>query len=453
MINNELSFLDVSGTLLTLLITTILAYIIRYKNNKKPEYRYFIPGYWAKIIGGLSLALIYTFYYNQVGDSFFYFWSARVIQDAIFTDPAIGLKIMLQSAGDNVPETSEYTSHFFNYIRGTDTFLIIKLTTIILLFSINSYFCVTLWFSFLSFLGVWKLFQVFYHRYPQIGNKMAIAVLFIPSVFFWGSGILKDSIVVAMLGLFVWGLYQIFELKRIRFWIIIWTALSFYLIFVIKAYIILAFFPAATLWIVLSTKDRIANPVIRLIIAPVLFVIALVAGGAGFFYLGNLSAEYSVDNFLEKVNVLRENHYSGGSSESLEGTGSGYTLGEFEPTIPGVLSKFPAAVNVTLFRPYLWEVNSPVMIFSSLESTYFLIFALINFFRIGFINIIRTTSKDPFLLMSLAFSVLFAFAVGFSSYNFGALVRYKIPAIPFFVASLYIMVHLGKELKKRKRVG
>jgi hypothetical protein len=42
-------------------------------------------------------------------------------------------------------------------------------------------------------------------------------------------------------------------------------------------------------------------------------------------------------------------------------------------------------------------------------------------------------------MFSFVFSLFFAFSVGVSIANFGALVRLKIPCIPFFLSSLVIM--------------
>jgi hypothetical protein len=39
----------------------------------------------------------------------------------------------------------------------------------------------------------------------------------------------------------------------------------------------------------------------------------------------------------------------------------------------------------------------------------------------------------------LVFSIIFAFSVGFTSYNFGTLVRYKIPLMPFYYIALFIL--------------
>ncbi len=47
------------------------------------------------------------------------------------------------------------------------------------------------------------------------------------------------------------------------------------------------------------------------------------------------------------------------------------------------------------------------------------------------------------------FSIFLAFAIGISTSNFGSLVRYKIPAMPFYVASLFIINHYNKLRDKR----
>jgi hypothetical protein len=66
----------------------------------------------------------------------------------------------------------------------------------------------------------------------------------------------------------------------------------------------------------------------------------------------------------------------------------------------------------------------------------------------------RRIAKDPNLSFFLVFSLIFAFAVGVSSYNFGALSRYKIPCLPFYAAFLIILYYddkkPGMELARKK---
>jgi len=59
---------------------------------------------------------------------------------------------------------------------------------------------------------------------------------------------------------------------------------------------------------------------------------------------------------------------------------------------------------------------------------------------------------DETLQFCLIFTLIFAFAVGISTSNFGSLVRYKIPCLPFYTAFLIILFYPPKqELVLRKK--
>jgi large-conductance mechanosensitive channel len=66
----------------------------------------------------------------------------------------------------------------------------------------------------------------------------------------------------------------------------------------------------------------------------------------------------------------------------------------------------------------------------------------------------KTTFDNSLVIFSLVFAFSFAFFVGISTANFGALVRYKIPLIPFLMASLFIIIrkyNREKEDDKKKK--
>ena len=64
--------------------------------------------------------------------------------------------------------------------------------------------------------------------------------------------------------------------------------------------------------------------------------------------------------------------------------------------------------------------------------------------RVGPIKVYNQIRKEPLLTFSIVFSVFFAFSVGLTTSNFGALVRYKIPAVPFFLSSILILYQKQK---------
>ncbi|HMJ48531.1 MAG TPA: hypothetical protein VK498_14455, partial [Ferruginibacter sp.] len=53
------------------------------------------------------------------------------------------------------------------------------------------------------------------------------------------------------------------------------------------------------------------------------------------------------------------------------------------------------------------------------------------------------------ILYCFFFSVIFALFVGATTLNFGTLVRYKIPGIPFYVISLFLILYFNNKLKNK----
>jgi hypothetical protein len=103
-----------------------------------------------------------------------------------------------------------------------------------------------------------------------------------------------------------------------------------------------------------------------------------------------------------------------------------------------MLKKFPAAIVVTFFRPFPWEVKKIIVLLSAFEAIVFLCLTVwVIVFRL---RILKNVVRDPNLLFFAVYSLIFGFAVGISSYNFGALSRYKIPCLPFYAAFLAVLL-------------
>jgi hypothetical protein len=88
------------------------------------------------------------------------------------------------------------------------------------------------------------------------------------------------------------------------------------------------------------------------------------------------------------------------------------------------------------------------MILAAIENTTLLLLTLIVIIRIGFGSIYRQISKERLLIFSIVFSIFFSFSVGLTTSNFGALVRYKIPAVPFYASTILILYQRNKGKEK-----
>jgi hypothetical protein len=80
------------------------------------------------------------------------------------------------------------------------------------------------------------------------------------------------------------------------------------------------------------------------------------------------------------------------------------------------------------------------MAFSFLEAFAFLVLTYMCFRRIGFGKFFATVASDPVIIFCFVFSIFFGGLIGMTTINFGALNRYKIPCIPFFLVMLFLVM-------------
>ncbi len=303
----------------------------------------------------------------------------------------------------------------------------------------TTYLPIAILFAYFSFTGVWAMYRTFANLYPKLHKELAIAFLFIPSTFVWGSGLFKDTLCLFGLGWMVYTTFRIFINRDFSFRNILILLLSFYLVATVKLYILLAFIPALSLWLLLTYSYKIKTAVMRFLITSLFIGVSI----GGFLIVTKRFAKemnkYSLERVAQTAAITR-----GWIAYSSGDEGSVYDLGEFEPTIGGMLSKFPQAVVVTLFRPFLWESKKIIVLFSALEALIFLFFTLKAIAK-NKMAIFSKIFKDPNIMFCLIFSLIFAFAIGISTYNFGSLSRYKIPCLPFYAALLVILLFNNKE--------
>jgi hypothetical protein len=314
---------------------------------------------------------------------------------------------------------------------------VIRIAAIIDLLTYSSYSATALFFAFYSFIGSWLLFLTFYKRYQHLHFWIAIGCLFIPSVFFWGSGLLKDTLVMGGLGIIAWSLDGLLIEKRISVLKFVLLLLAIWSVFSLKKFILQAYLPSIIIWIYLSNLHQIRSTVLRLMVFPFVIILSVVGAYYATIKIGENDKRYSIENLVNTSQVTaRDIRFQSGRL-----AGSGYELSEYlDGTLGNGLRLAPEAINVTLFRPYLWEVKNPLMLMSALENLVFLLVTLYIVLRRGYGAI--TKVFNPEVAFCFIFSITYAFAVGVSTYNFGTLSRYKIPLMPFYFVGLVILYDL-----------
>src|SRR5690606_28804829 len=171
---------------------------------------------------------------------------------------------------------------------------------------------------------------------------LAVSCLFVPTVFFWGSGIFKDTITLAALGIATYCIYQVAIEGKIRLRYILAIAICFWVIYSIKIYILLCFLPAALLWIGVRYIARVRQVVARVLLLPLGLACIAAFGYFAVRQVAEDDSRYNLDRifFFKQKTAYEIGFWTG------KDAGSGYSLGELDGTLQGMLRLAPQAINV-----------------------------------------------------------------------------------------------------------
>ena len=409
-------------------------YLKKYKDV--PYGKYFMLAVKVKLGCIVMYWAINKFYYKG-GDTYVYYWHILKIKQMLFDDPTMAYNVLFNS--DDFQTRLYMRDYFLNYgtyIIDKSSYIVILIGFFLSFIGLFSYINISGIMAIFALMGCWRVFKMFREMYPHLEREMAIATLFIPSVMYWACGIMKDSICIGFLGVLTYATYELFFKRKNIFLNIIYIAVCVWGLVQIKVYIILAFAPALAVWVFARYRYTIKSPFIKALATPLFIGVGLISGLGVLSLMGSVAEKYAFENMMRTAQDTQNWLVF---SSQMSGSTSFYNLGNVEYTTSGMLKIFPKAVNVSLFRPYIWEAKKPMLVPAAIEGifTFFLTVRLL--FRAGFLNFFRLIASNPEVQFCLVFSIIFAFAVGFTSYNFGALARYKIPLMPFYYIALFIL--------------
>ncbi|MDB5110281.1 MAG: hypothetical protein JWR67_1395, partial [Mucilaginibacter sp.] len=365
-------------------------WLVKYLSKRVDENlrSHFKRGIILKLIACIVLGLIYQFYYG-FGDTLMYFNHSKFLTGAIVKSPKNTFSYLFSTDDEFYSFFSYYIDQLYeaSYYFRTANITMIKIAAVFNFISLNSFFGTGFIFCFFSYFGQWKIFTVFYRAYPDIGEKFAYS-LYIPSVIFWSSGILKDSFCIGCIGLIIY-ICENLSFKNLRILIKIpILVICCYLTFIIKAYILFCLLIPLIVWRYSLIIKRIG---FKLFVKRYLWLNAILAFFV--FSFGHIKALFQ-DVSLPDLYLLLLKTRTGFES-STDSDGSSFTLGEFSPTITGFLTQIPKAVNAVIFRPYVWESKKIFSLVAAGESLMFLFIAIFVFYKTGIKSSIKIILNNP----------------------------------------------------------
>ncbi len=426
---------------LYLFILNLIAKLIRspFKDDAKLTF-YFKWGFRFKML----LVIIFTLLVNFVmrGDSIELYYGVGKNFAKIIGGNVSKIDLLFTQGGATVNDLN-LGSNGEGYLKSESNYMVVKVCILLCFFTFSKYLLINLLCAFVAFVGSWRLFLFFREQRPNLEKEFAFACMFVPTVVFWSGGISKDVICMASIGFLTWGLWKIIKHKQKIFINLCIVTFCGYLNFTIKPYILYSYLPFCAYYQLSTYISTIKNNGIKLAFKYAMLI--LIVGAIGYVFTSDneIFSSFTSDEILKSVSNTQDSFLE----QAKTSEGSFFSLGDFDGTPQGFIKMTPSAVGTTLFRPFIWEARSLIMLLSAMESLLILWLAIKNLYTFQRIIIfLKSIFTDKLVVYCFLFSIIFSAFVGISTYNFGSLVRYKIPAIPFFIIALFV---ISDNYKKR----
>jgi hypothetical protein len=453
----------------------------------------------VKIIFGLVFMAVYSYNsrYQGHADTFSYFEDGKAIYRALFERPLDYIKILLGSDDPSLLIYLKHTGNWFKtYNQGiyNESRTIIRFNAIACIFSFGNYLVHIVFICFLSLIGLTGMLKTFLPFFPNKKKELIAIVLFIPSVLFWGSGVLKEGLILFYMGgmFYYWN-----KLLQEKVTAGKWLLCLFFagLLCLTKAYILLLLIPPliAHSWVLKTGNKKAA-----LKYFVVLSVLVLIAGlqkkidipfqlmdkqrqniflSSGGSFLGLPETNkfvYISPEIAHRIVLLpdkpgyckivggvpyiswyfeeyTDSSYIQHSTDTttywiyfnLERSGSKIDAPFLYPTYASLVSNAPLSFVTVALRPWIFESQNPLMLMSAIENCLVLLFL---FLCVCFPS--KKIQPASILYLCLCFTASLFILIGLTTPILGAAVRYKIPALPFFLIAFLLILDKEKLLKK-----
>ena len=386
--------------------------------------RYYLPLLFVvKILAGIALWYLYSYHYTNrsQSDIFKYFDDGHIMAAALNNHPLDYLRMLLGRDADPYFQTTYYskmqvwTPHFSN-ASGFEAHSMVRLNAIFFLLSGGGYQVHNVLINILSFLGLYMFFKTFRSCANGYDNYFLLALFLLPTLLFWGSGVLRESLCLFLIGYNVW-FFQQATLKPINLTHLTGLAMTLLLLVFVKAVIATLLILASTAYI-LVRKTNHKYSFIPFIALPIALLIGL-----------QVLATYTTFNFFQLLAQKQLNFIN--ASQAAK---SAIEIPLLQPTLESCMYNAPSAIFRMLTQPFSFSTNT-LYTLASIENGFILASFLLIVLKLN-----PTFFKQPIYWYCLLIVLGYYIITGETTPNLGSLVRYKTPVLPFLIVTIMGMI-------------
>jgi len=298
---------------------------------------------------------------------------------------------------------------FWNDLK---TNLVIKLVSVLDIFSGGSYYTNVILYNFLSFFGSIGLFRVLKHVYRSNPKLLAACTFLLPSLLYFGSTIHKDGIIFAATGVILFNVYYALHYTGFTFKRLFFIMLALLPVFLIRNYVFIALLPALAAMII-SSKANIN--------AALTFSAIYLISTFLFFNLHYLTPSINLPGYI----VQKQADFL-----TLEQANTTIAVHQLQPGPGSFIANAPQALLHSLCRPFITDASLSILLLPlSIELLcYQLLLLLFIFFRRE-----NPVLNNPVILFGVFFGLSVCLMIGYTVPVMGAIVRYRSTYLPFLL--------------------
>lgn len=384
-----------------------------------------------KLLTGVGVWAVYTYYYTDktTSDIYRFFADAEVVYHTLFENPRHYLHLMT-GLGGGAEELQPYVNTMNNWYKSFDEGFVnenrtlIRINALLMPLTFGSYFGNLVW---VCFLGVWAqafLFRQLLPRVQGLGVWLFALLNLWPGELFWTSALMKEPLVMAGLAL---SLGAALKLKRSFSWgavLLLLAGLWFTLLS--KFYVGVAMlFPLGAF---LALPQGASTKRLALTYAGALALLLL-----GTWGLGRVLPGYDIPTIV----AYKQRAFA--NVAEATGAGSAFYIRPLDGSLWDMLLLAPTGIVNSLFRPFPADASGAMEWAAVAENLLFAAVLLALLWRLR-----RGVNHVPLATALLLFAVLLLALGGITVNISGALVRYKMPVVPYLAVGVFLLSQRGK---------
>ena len=377
-----------------------------------------------KILLGLfilkvAVALVYGWFYNLPqydgkNDTWQFFYLSKPETQLLLKDPWGFLKDLFSYGYDKSGNLFSGVSSYWNNLK-TNAFT--KLLAIINVFTGTDYWVDIIWVTFLYFFGPVAFYRII-QKHVKAPKLILIAAVFcLPSFIFWYSGLHKDGLIFSAFCMAVFYFDKMVEEKRFIVSSGVTMLLSLVIVFAFRNYLILLLMPALLVWWLCEKY-----PSKKILIAVSIYMVCT----AIFFISPFINFSLDFPGYV----ISKQNEFRG-----LEGN-SQIMLPPLRPTFTGFIRFLPYALDISVLRPHINEIDNPAYWPFIGESIFLWGWIAVALFKKWFYPSKISLPASGFIIFCYCFSISLLILSGYTVTLTAAIVRYRSFAFPLIFAPI-----------------